>query len=222
MLAEAEGPQYHSKAFDMTYTWENLHLNNQFAKGEKGIADYHAYWKHQKETYPATAYRMTFVTNHDENSWAGTVFERYGDKVIPLTVLSYTWYGMPLVYSGQEAGLNRRLSFFGKDSIDWSNLSYQPLITRLLMLRKEEKALWSGYEENRPQWISAPESPYLMYRRSMGNSEVYVVLNFSDQAITVNLSEGTTYEEIIAGSVCGAQNIVVPAGQARVYRKLNP
>lgn len=221
MLAEAEGPQYHTEAFDMTYTWENLHLNNHFAKGEKSVADYHAYWKKEDSSYDASTYRMTFVTNHDENSWAGTVFERYGDKVIPMTVLSYTWYGMPLVYSGQEAGLSRRLSFFGKDSIDWSDLKYQGLIASLLKLRKEEAALWSGTAESRPQLVSTPESPYLVYRRALGNSEVWVVLNFSDKAMELSLSAGNTYEEIIAGSVCGANGISVPAGQARVYRKIN-
>ena len=36
MLAEAEGPQFHRKAFDMTYGWEMHALMNDLAKGKKG------------------------------------------------------------------------------------------------------------------------------------------------------------------------------------------
>ena len=54
----------------------------------------------------ANDYRMYFVTNHDENSWNGTVYERFGEAYPAFATLAFTIDGMPLVYSGQEAGLN--------------------------------------------------------------------------------------------------------------------
>ena len=62
---------------------------------------------------------MNFTTNHDENSWNGTVHERYGEGYKIFAVLMATVPGMPLVYSGQEAGLDKRLEFFEKDAINW-------------------------------------------------------------------------------------------------------
>ncbi len=62
---------------------------------------------------------MNMITNHDENSWNGTIDERLGESWKTMAVLSYALRGMPLIYSGQEAGLQHRLSFFGKDEIDW-------------------------------------------------------------------------------------------------------
>jgi len=62
---------------------------------------------------------MNFITNHDENSWNGTIDERLGESWRAMAVLSYALRGLPLIYGGQEVGLNHRLSFFGKDEIDW-------------------------------------------------------------------------------------------------------
>jgi glycosidase len=63
---------------------------------------------------------MNFITNHDENSWNGTIKERLGESWKAMAVLSYSLRGMPLIYSGQEIGLDHRLSFFEKDSINWN------------------------------------------------------------------------------------------------------
>ena len=61
---------------------------------------------------------MYFTSNHDENSWNGTEFERMGPDYAALFVLAATAQGgMPLLYTGQEAGLNRRLKIgWGKNS----------------------------------------------------------------------------------------------------------
>ena len=66
----------------------------------------------EDSVYNEDAYRLYFTTNHDENSWNGTVFERYGNKHLLQAILAFTIDGMPLLYSGQEAGLNKRLKFF--------------------------------------------------------------------------------------------------------------
>ena len=77
MLAEAESPQMHT-AFDMTYGWELHHILNQISKGEKGTSELDRYFARQDSAYPRDAMRMYFTSNHDENSWQGTEFERMG------------------------------------------------------------------------------------------------------------------------------------------------
>ncbi|HSD63257.1 MAG TPA: alpha-amylase family glycosyl hydrolase, partial [Ignavibacteriaceae bacterium] len=130
LLAEAEGPQYH-EAFDMTYSWELLHLMNDVAKGKKSVQAVRDYFTKEKDQYPPDAYRMRFTTNHDENTWNGTEFERMGAAAETFDVFTCVISGMPLVYSGQEAGLNKRLKFFEKDTIQWEKNNYRILYSDL-------------------------------------------------------------------------------------------
>ncbi len=59
------------------------------------------------------------LTNHDENSWQGTIDERMGDTHEVFGVLMFTMHGVPLLYSGQEACLDNCLEFFTRDPIEW-------------------------------------------------------------------------------------------------------
>ena len=78
MLAEAEDPKLHA-AFDMTYGWELHHLLNEVAQGKKPTGALDAYFARQDcAVSAASAYRMYFTSNHDENSWNGSEFERMG------------------------------------------------------------------------------------------------------------------------------------------------
>ena len=54
------------------------------------------YLEEEAERFPSDAYRMGFITNHDENSWGGTVEERYGDAGDAMGVLAATLLDMPL------------------------------------------------------------------------------------------------------------------------------
>ncbi len=142
-LAEWDGPALH-EAFDMTYGWGFHHVMNAVAKGEKNADSVAVFLEKDRQRYPADAYRMQFTSNHDENSWNGTVFERLGDAAETFAVLSAMVPGMPLVYSGQEAGLDRRLAFFEKDVIEWREHAFFDLYKTLLNLNQTNKALWNG------------------------------------------------------------------------------
>lgn len=134
---------------------------------------------------------MIFTSNHDENTWAGTEFERMGDAAPSFAALTYVLPGMPLIYNGQEAGFNRRLAFFEKDSIDWAKSQldkYSALYRNLDELRKGNKAIWSGIdggdlvkvENNVPDKIFS-------FVRSKDKDQVVGVFNFSPQMVDVTL-----------------------------------
>jgi glycosidase len=167
-------------AFDMNYTWKLLHLMNDMAKGEKNVKDMWAYINRNNQTYSPEDYRMNFITNHDENSWNGTVKERMGDAAKAFAVLTYTIPGMPLVYSGQEAGNEKALRFFEKDTIDWSQIPYQDFYTTLNRLKEQNKALWNGTAGGTMIDISAPGNDNLFaILREKDKNKVVVVINFS-------------------------------------------
>ncbi|MGJ3235661.1 alpha-amylase family glycosyl hydrolase [Marivirga sp.] len=200
MLAEWEEPKIHDAGFDMTYGWEFHHLLNDIAKGKANADSFISYLEKDQERFDSTDFRMYFTSNHDENSWAGTVFERMGDAYKALAVLTATVPGMPLIYSGQEAGLNKRLSFFDKDTIDWSNLAYEDLYSQLLRLKKNNPALWNGAFGGNFQEINKNQksSDILAFSRKKDDNEVLVIMNLSDttQSFVIDKNyTGKTYQK---------------------------
>ena len=200
MLAEWDEPKMHDAGFDMTYGWEFHHLLNDIAKGNANGDSVVAYLEKDTKRYDSTAFRMYFTSNHDENSWNGTVFERMGDAYKALAVLTATVPGMPLIYSGQEAGLNKRLSFFDKDTIDWSNLSYEDFYSQLLTLKKNNPALWNGAFGGDFQEINKEQnsSELLAFQRKKDENEVLIILNLSDSTQSFVIDKkyaGNTYQK---------------------------
>ncbi len=204
MLAEAEQPDLHIYAFDMTYAWELHHLFNNIAKGEKQAMDLVNYFLKQDTLYPADAYRMNFITNHDENSWNGTEMTRMGDAVKTMAVLSYTLPGMPLLYSGQEVGMNKMLRFFEKDTIYWDNNSSLPIFySQLNNLKKNNSALWNGKAGGTFHPLQTSSQPAVFaYVREKEESKILVLTNLSDAAVTVKISDkllAGEYTELFTG-----------------------
>ncbi len=220
MLAEAEQVDLHYKAFDMTYGWNFHHLMNEVAQGKKTVEAFDEYFKKDSTVYPADAIRMYFTSNHDENTWNGTVFERMGDAYPAMAVLSFTIPGMPLIYSGQEAGLNKRLAFFEKDLIDWKGgKDLQAFYTQLIKLKKEHPALWNGAEGGSMQRIkSSSDDKIFAFIRKKGDDELIAVFNFSPetQKVKLNTESGKSFKDIFSGEEFNNEQ-ELQAWEYRVY-----
>jgi glycosidase len=185
MLAEAEAPTMHA-AFDMTYGWTLHHLMNDVSQGKRTTAAIDSYFVAQAKTYPPDAYRMYFTSNHDENSWNGTEFERMGANHLPSFVLSATAVqSMPLLYTGQEASLKKRLRFFEKDTVDWQGASLAPFYQRVFALKHGQQALANGADGG-PQTTLRTNGGDRVYAftRTRGTNTVVVALNFGDAPVT--------------------------------------
>ena len=185
LLAESEDPRMH-QWFDMTYGWELHHLLNAVAQGKEGPAKLDEYFAKQARTFPRDAYRMYFTSNHDENSWQGTELERMGANHVPAFVLAATVVnGMPLMYTGQEASLAKRLRFFEKDTVDWSGRSLAPFYRAMLALKHSQPALRNGAEGGEQTRLATTggERVYA-FTRTRGENTVLVAVNFADTAVT--------------------------------------
>ncbi|MBL4643435.1 MAG: alpha-amylase, partial [Flavobacteriaceae bacterium] len=148
--------------------------------------------------YEANDILMTFVTNHDENSWNGTIKERMGDASEVLTVLSYLVPGMPLIYSGQEYGLNHRLKFFEKDVIPHAKGKEWNLLKSLGELKKTNSALDGG--KNAAAYIRLnTEKEVLAFVRKNGRDEVVFVANLSKGAIKGVFGGEGVYKDYVTG-----------------------
>ena len=116
-LAETEHINYH-EAFDISFSWKWMHDTEDYCKGQKTINDLLATLRHYANDFPATALRMYFTSNHDENSWCGTEFEKYGIWAKNLAVFSHTWCGVSMLYTGQELPVTRRLKSVSYTHLD--------------------------------------------------------------------------------------------------------
>lgn len=191
MLAEDEDNfALMQKAFDMNYTWKMLHLMNDIAQGKKPATDIWNYFKWEDATFGPNVFRMYFTSNHDENSWNGTAFQRLGKAFKAFTVYDYTVPGMPLIYGGEEAGNNKRLRFFDKDTIIWTKLPYESFYTKLNDLKYQNHALWNGLEGGKLMPLSKnQDTPVIAFYRKKGHDKIVVIINFSNKSQSFKLED---------------------------------
>ena len=201
-LAEWNTPDMHPW-FDATYTWEYFHLSTEIAQGDTSVGVITEYMAQEEERFPAHAYRLYFTSNHDENSWNGTDEELFGDNFENFAVMAATIDGMPLVYSGQEDGLDKRLEFFEKDPIEWGDYEYEDFYRTLFELKDSNEALWNGQYGG--EFVAVPTESAgqtYAYKRVKGDHEVFVILNFEDgeQNISFPNLDGTAdYTDVFGG-----------------------
>lgn len=171
MLAEGEDPGLHEDAFDASYAWVLHHLLNDIAQGKKGAEELAEYVAMDAEKNPSEAFRLMFTSNHDENSWAGTEFERMGGAAKAMAVLTFTLpNGQPLIYTGQEMGWNKRFEFFEKDPIPaWENNGYTDFYKWLVKLRHDNPALAAGEKGGAFEVISTENDMFVFSRTLPGN-----------------------------------------------------
>ena len=201
-LAEWDGARMHLE-FDGTYAWELLHLTNKVSKGEANANDIADWINKDAKEYGRKPFRMTMITNHDENSWQGTEFERYGDGYKTFATFIFTAYGIPMLYTGQEVGLNKRLRFFDKDTIDWSDpLHLQPFYKSLVKLHTDNDALWSGEYGGMTVRINDRDPNVYAFQRTKGSNTVIAILNFSGKPQEVHLKDSVAigkYKDYFTG-----------------------
>ncbi|MEO5893401.1 MAG: alpha-amylase family glycosyl hydrolase, partial [Ferruginibacter sp.] len=136
-----ENPSYY-QAFDACYTWTWMHKTEDFYKNNRQVSLLNHLLYQYDEIGGKNGINLWFTANHDENSWNGTEYEKYGDAATAFAVHSFTWEGIPLIYSGQELPNLKRLKFFEKDVIDWNGkYELHDFYKTLLSLRKTNPAL---------------------------------------------------------------------------------
>lgn len=190
---EAEAQDLTESAFDMYYGWELHHLMNGVAQGKKTVEDLWGYFAKVDTTIRKEAIRMNFTSNHDENSWNGTEFERMGDATDLFAAFTYIVPGMPMIYTGQMSGNHHRLEFFEKDLIDHvENAPQKALYKGLNDLRATNRALWSNEKGAPMVRLTADNDKIFACVRTKscpkhGDNTVIAIMNMSAEPQTVTL-----------------------------------
>ncbi len=176
-------PEYMG-VFDAAYTWSWMHRTRDFYHDGLALDDLMRVLESYDNLGNETM-RTWFTTNHDENSWNGTEFEKYGEMAEALAVFSLTWNGIPLLYSGQELPNRKRLAFFDKDPIPWAEeLKLEEFYKTLLSLQTTNPALRAGDDSATTRRIHVQgDHRIFCYLRESEDQQVLVILNLSGQSI---------------------------------------
>jgi len=206
MLAEAEVPDHlNSGAFHANYGWALHHELNKLAKGEVTTSQIATHvlnhpWRHEK------GFPINFTSNHDENTWAGTVFDRMGKAHKSMAVIAATVQGMPLIYGGQEEPLRKRLEFFEKDNIGFKAYAYADFYKTLLALKHDNKALWNGpYGDQDPTWYT-DDPNVLSFLRTKSGHGVFVMVNLTDKKVETKYPIGYKGKDVFSNTDLSFKN----------------
>lgn len=222
MLAEAEKAELNKDPlFDMSYAWSGHHLLNQLAKGEANAEDLKTYVSKINDTFEANDMLMNFVTNHDENSWNGTIEERMGSAAPAITVLSYTLPGMPLIYSGQEYGMNHRLKFFEKDQIPKTKGEAWQLLEQLAVL-KQNPALHGGKEAADLTFLDTDDKEVIAFTRTKAENEIVVFINLSENQKEIKSDLAGNFKDFFLKYelTLNETPLTIPSNGFKVYSRL--
>ena len=186
-LAETEAINY-DLVFDCIYAWEWMHKTEQYAHQRSSVQQLVETLQKMQRNFPQ-CFNLFFTANHDENSWNGTEYEKYGELAIPLAVFSATWTGIPLIYSGQELPNKKRLKFFDHDPIQWTGQNaLEEFYRKILFLNLEHPALVSGIDA-KYQFIPCNDPSVLSYARYNGGKKVVVILNLGENDLSLQLTD---------------------------------
>ncbi len=211
-LGECDEDSY-SEVFDVTYAWRWMHATEALTKDNSQWLNVKNALLHY-QGLPKDARKLYFTSNHDENSWNGTEYEKYGlPSAKYWAVFSCIFPNIPLLYNGQELPSYKRLKFFDKDEIEWGNTPIKAQLGDfykiLFSLRKTNKAF---SEDANFIWIDDNSNqPYIAFFLKNGNDKVIAVFNLSpSQSVKINFTDnnlGGKYHNLFSGiSVSFANN----------------
>ena len=142
-------------------------------------------------SFPDGTYTMNFLDNHDKNSYDRTILEGIGKDALPaMFSLIYTIPGTPMIYTGNEIGLDHAIAFMEKDTIDWesSDVDYRPLLAELSAIRSENAALHSGNYGGKIEYLDMGKKAVFAFSRQVEGNSVLCVFNLTKRESPVDFT----------------------------------
>ena len=207
MLAEAEEDNLFDRAFNASYQWNIHHIMCDIAKGARRVWDMRNAIHAERAKYPKEAIRMSFTSNHDENSWSGSEQSRFGRALEVMTAMTFLMPStMPLIYTGQEVGYDHSFEFFDRDPIPaeaYKENRTTELYRRLTALKHSEAALAAGERGGEMIEIENNAKDCMMtFVREVEGSRVVAIMNLSPYTIHADFNTGIyagKYLDVMSG-----------------------
>lgn len=126
LLAEGDKSWLYEVGFDIMYAWSFPNAIEKVFGGNSGAASIFESFNNDMKNVPEGKMRMRYIINHDTASEKSPI-SRYGGErgSMAAFVLTTMLEGCPLIYSSQEIGYSKSLSFFNNNVMKWeSNKAY--------------------------------------------------------------------------------------------------
>lgn len=200
LLAEAEEDNLFQNAFDACYSWNLHHAMCDVAQGKTRVWTLRDRIHTDRRRFPKWSMRMTFTSNHDENSWSGSEFTRFGAALEPMAALTFLLpNSLPLIYTGQEFGFDHSFAFFDRDPMPKMEANnYTQFYKSMCNIYHSHKALHSA--DSGGSFIeiinNAPDC-LLTFVREKDDDRVIVITNLSPYTIFGDFHTGIYAGEYI-------------------------
>jgi cyclomaltodextrinase / maltogenic alpha-amylase / neopullulanase len=211
LLAEGDRPDFHLRAFDVSYDFPYFAALLAVVRDGEPALRIRQLCEKTQARYPKGALRMRYNDNHDQDR-ADVVFGPGGN--LATSVLNFTLDGTPLLYNGQEIGDTtplfhdrpypwRKDAYAGQTVIRWELGKPAPLIKvcnhvklpakqaqrfkefqTLFRMRAREAALTEG----EVVWVENSQPGHaLSFLRRTRREEILVVVNLTNRRLGVDL-----------------------------------
>jgi glycosidase len=143
---------------------------------------------------------VRYTSNHDVNGSDGTPLELFdGEKgSVAAFVVAACMKSIPMIYNGQEAGTQYRLTFpFTSQNIKWSmNPSLTAEYKKIIAFRNDCEAIRRGQLE------SYSNDDVCAFIKQQGDEKVFVVVNLRNRNINYPLNQeltNTSWTDVLKG-----------------------
>ncbi|HDQ00427.1 MAG TPA: hypothetical protein ENN22_14775 [bacterium] len=161
---------YHKDQFDMSYDTDFYGNLLDALDGKKPLSAIHYGLMKTKKNYPMQAQNFRYLENHDMERF----ISRYGRHKTKLAAtLLLTVSGTPLIYYGQEIGLQERTPMMKWDAPPDREL--YDFYKRLILLRRHKPVLRTG---EITKVVTDQEDQVYAYLRSDSTASFLIILNF--------------------------------------------
>ena len=202
MLAEVDvgnSRELLTNAFDVSYNW---HLWDTLCYTSTGAGKASSIKNYIYTDLPDGTYALNFLDNHDKNAYEGTIRTHFSEENLPLFfAMIYTIPGVPMIYTGDEIGLDHALEFMDRDPVDWDStgISYREQLAALAKIRSNNPALYSGNYGGQIEYINVGESDKYIFTfsREKDGNKIKCIFNCTNKEREVDLSSWLTGNETV-------------------------
>jgi cyclomaltodextrinase / maltogenic alpha-amylase / neopullulanase len=189
MISEYSQPEYHIKAFDLTFSWNINHILSSILDNTVSASALDDSLKFESSQFPKESLHLRFGEIDKKIEGAQTFKKFSPQEEQAIAVIKFMIPGVPFIYNGEEVGNNKSLNLFDKAEIDWSNgKDFRELYEQLGTLRQNHPALRYG------SYLSISNSEcktVYSFLRSFEKDTLITVLNFGHEKKFINLKMPT-------------------------------
>lgn len=216
MLAESSDNNFYKCGFNMLYGWKSTAKLQDLYAGKISLNDFYV----ASEAELAEGAHARFITNHDQAS-EKCPLNHFNGKAGAMSafVLNTMLGGSPFIYSSQEVGYDKNLSFFNQWSFDWdSDVEYTKAYQDFMKAYTSTADLRSGSLKTYTTGNVAS-----LFYESADNHGLFVMVNTANKEIQVKCpmeQAGLEFTDLLNGkSTTLPSAMTLGAYQYLVYRR---